>query len=341
MITKDNFNLLFPAKGLNPQKYNLVRERTRLIAALNSILPKYEINTHKRICAFFGNCGIETDYFKTTKEYASGWDYDVSVNPKKARGLGNTVKGDGPKYKGSGLTQTTGKNNFIAVQKTVGKLLGVDVVKNPELLRDNIELAVESACIFWQQNNLNYYADRLLFKNLSAIVNRGDNDKTPLHWEKRNELYLKCLRSIPKDFTIDQPVATSNEVENPATVVLTPTAPENNSPESLAVPPAPTANESQSAEAAGEQKLDKSKVKEFGEKFLKHCKNDSVKNILLVIVTRILATIGTIWKLGLHGKILLIVAAVVIIFFTARAVYIYAPRLIGWGKDLLGHFFGD
>lgn len=63
MISENLFNKLFPTKGLSPRKYNLVRERKRLIAAMNDILPRYEINTQKRICAFFANCGIETDYF--------------------------------------------------------------------------------------------------------------------------------------------------------------------------------------------------------------------------------------------------------------------------------------
>lgn len=218
MITRQIFDRLFPTKGLDPRKYNLVARRDELIDALNRILPKYEIDTWLRICAFFGNSGIETDYFKTTTEYASGWDYDISVNPKKARSLGNYKKGDGPKFKGGGLGQTTGGYNYGEVQKAIGEELGIDVVKNPELLRENIDIAVESACIFWRDHGLNAYADRGDFKKLSGIVNRGDEDLTPLRWPKRNELYSKCKRYLPKDLKLGTAV-TSQNYDDPAEMV--------------------------------------------------------------------------------------------------------------------------
>lgn len=194
MITSKLFNSLFPVAGLNPRKFNLVRQRDELIEALNRILPKYQINSYLRICAFLGNCGIETDYFKTTIEYATGDDYEGRL------GLGNTRRGDGRRFKGRGLTQTTGRDNYEDVQSGIGEKLGIDVIKNPEKLAE-IEIAVESACIFWKENNLNKYADRGEFKSLSAIVNRGDKSKTPLHWAKRNELYSLCKRRVPKDFS--------------------------------------------------------------------------------------------------------------------------------------------
>ena len=193
MITPELMSRLFPTKGLDPRKYNLVRHRAALIDQMNRILPKYGINNYLRICAFLGNCGIETDYFRTTIEYASGEDYEGRL------GLGNTEPGDGRRFKGRGLTQTTGRSNYKAVQKAIGRKLGIDVVLNPAKLAE-IDIAVESACIFWKDNNLNAYADKGLFKQLSAIVNRGDKDKTPLHWAKRNELYSLCKRRVPTDF---------------------------------------------------------------------------------------------------------------------------------------------
>ncbi|MBA2736347.1 MAG: hypothetical protein H0U50_06100 [Pyrinomonadaceae bacterium] len=210
MITKQLMERLFPTKNLDPRRFNLVRERDRLIAALNIFLPKYGINTHRRICAFLGNCGIETDYFRTTIEYASGEDYEGRKN------LGNTERGDGRRFKGRGLTQTTGRANYEAVQKAIGQALGINVIKNPELLAQ-IEIAVESACIFWRDNNLNAYADRGEFRQLSGIVNRGDKNKTPLHWAKRNELYSKCIRYVPKDFTFAE-LPTEQNYDNPARI---------------------------------------------------------------------------------------------------------------------------
>ena len=46
--------------------------------------------------------------------------------------LGNTSATDGSKYKGRGLVQITGKDNY----RRVGDIIGVDLVNNPELVKD-------------------------------------------------------------------------------------------------------------------------------------------------------------------------------------------------------------
>lgn len=226
MITRQLFDRIFLVAGLSPRKYNLVRHRAELLDAMNRILPKYGISTHLRVSAFFANCGIETDYFKTSSEYASGADYEGR------RDLGNTQAGDGRRFKGRGLTQTTGRYNYGVLNKTVGARLGINFLIHPERLNE-IEIAVESACIFWQDHNLNDYADRKEFKQLSGIVNRGDKNKTPLHWAKRNELYSKCIRYIPRDFSFAKTVPSQPPTilplavdANNNSVVLTPTEPD-------------------------------------------------------------------------------------------------------------------
>lgn len=335
MITKELFNRLFPTKGLNPRKYNLVRERDKLIDALNRILPKYEINNHLRLAAFLGNCGIETDYFKTTSEYATGWDYDVAYNPKKARELGNFKKGDGPKYKGGGLTQTTGGYNYASVQKAIGKLLGIDVVKNPEILRGNVDVAVESACIFWTDNNLNFYADRGRFRELSGVVNRGDRNKTPLHWEKRQALYELCKQIVPRSLRLTAPLppAALSPIEQPQSV-----EPPVSDAKPSAAEPTEVLTPTDNSQPAAAAETEKSQVKRFSEKYLKHCPSDSVKNILAVVGVRFTSTITTVWTMGLSGKILLIAAGAALALFTAYALYYYAPRIFGWAKDIADPF---
>lgn len=87
--------------------------------------------------------------------------------------------------------------------------LGVNFLAHPEMLAE-VEIAVEAACIFWEDNNLNKYADSGEFKALNGIVNKGDAKKTALHWDKRNALYSLCKRRIPQNFgLLPAPVVTT------------------------------------------------------------------------------------------------------------------------------------
>lgn len=59
--------------------------------------------------------------------------YDITGNnPSLARRLGNLNHGDGIKYAGRGYVQLTGKGNYARM----GKLLGLDLVGNPDLAMD-------------------------------------------------------------------------------------------------------------------------------------------------------------------------------------------------------------
>lgn len=59
--------------------------------------------------------------------------YDVTgQNPTRAKAMGNTTPGDGAKYCGRGYVQLTWKTNYAKAEK----LLGVPLVKNPDLAMD-------------------------------------------------------------------------------------------------------------------------------------------------------------------------------------------------------------
>ncbi len=315
MITRHFFDRLFPSKGLDSRKYNLVRERDKLIECLNRILPKYGIDNYLRICAFFGNCGIETDYFKTTIEYASGADYEGRKN------LGNYYPGDGKRFKGRGLSQTTGRFNYSELQKAIGGAMGIDVVKNPELLAQ-VEIAVESACVFWRDHDLNRWADAGEFKALSGIVNRGDRKKTPLHWPKRLALYKLCLVKVPKDFSlVPQAVPDPIRLSDVATQPIEP-------PADAATIPAAEASASMS-------------LKDLSSKYLKHTPADSVKNVLLVLAGRIGSAATATWSLGFGGKVLMVLLIAAIVGPLIYAIYFYRWRFVGWVQTIVDSILGN
>lgn len=118
---------------------------------------RYGIETIPELAMFLGQIVVEGDHFRTTVEYADGWDYDISRNPRKARELGNLKKGDGPRYKGFGEIQTTGAAN----QREVADALGIlaEWEKNPRVLAD-FPYAMFSAGHYWQTRKCSSIARR-------------------------------------------------------------------------------------------------------------------------------------------------------------------------------------
>lgn len=302
MITSELLAKLFP--GTSAQK------RDRFVEPLNKFLPVYGIDTCLRVCAFLATGGIETDFLRVTTEYASGADYEGRKD------LGNSEPGDGRRFRGRGFFQTTGRYNYARLNETASRKLGMDFLKNPERLAD-IDVAVESACIFWQDNNLSKYADTSDFRNLSSIVNCGKPNRTPNAWAKRNELYSLCKRNVPKDFSFLQSRPVADTLRADTDVV-----PSNREPA-----------------AASAFEPETSSVKSFADKYLVHCPTDTVKNIFFVIAARISAWATALWQLGFHGKALCFLIAFGAIVPLVWAGVKYRSRLVGWIKDIVDSYF--
>ena len=161
--------------------------------ALCMILPEYGINTPARVAAFVAQCAHESGNFRLLKENLNYraeslmkvWpsrfpNMDIArqyaMQPEKIAnkvyssrmGNGDEASGDGWKYAGKGLIQLTGKDNYSWFAASIETPLD----EIPEYLQ-TFEGAVQSACWFWETNNLNQWADAGDILTLTKRINGG------------------------------------------------------------------------------------------------------------------------------------------------------------------------
>lgn len=163
-------------------------------SAMSLLFPKYEITTPPRIAGFVAQCGHESQNFKTLEENlnysAEGLNrtfpkYFIRAGrdaqafhrqPEKIAnivyanrmGNGDTASGDGWKFRGRGVIQLTGKDNYSRFAKYVGKSLDETI----EYLKTK-QGALESACWFWKTNGLNQIADSGDIVAMTKRINGG------------------------------------------------------------------------------------------------------------------------------------------------------------------------
>lgn len=101
-------------------------------------------------------------------------------------GNGPAESGEGWKYRGRGLKQLTGKDNYARC----GQALGLDLVGNPDLLLDPLP-AARSAGWFWKANSLSTFADAGDIKGMTKKINGGF-----IGLEDRQRRYEKVLAAI-------------------------------------------------------------------------------------------------------------------------------------------------
>ena len=160
--------------------------------ALIEILPDYEINTPQRIAAFLAQCAHESADFTTLHENLNyravtllkvfpkyftesaaeqfAGKPELIANRVYANRMGNGPEesGDGFRYCGRGLIQLTGKDNY----QNFADSLEMPVEDVPEYL-GTFEGAIQSACWFWENNNLNQFADSGDFITMTKRINGG------------------------------------------------------------------------------------------------------------------------------------------------------------------------
>lgn len=161
--------------------------------ALEQLLDDYEINSPLRVAHFVAQCAHESGnfvfvqenlnykaaslrkifgkYFPTDElaaQYAGKPEMIANRIYGNRMGNGDEASGDGWRYHGRGLIQLTGKDNYTFFAGS----LGISVEEAAEYMK-TFEGAAQSACWYWEQNNLNRFADANDVKGLTRAINGG------------------------------------------------------------------------------------------------------------------------------------------------------------------------
>ncbi|MBW9244076.1 glycoside hydrolase family 19 protein [Pseudomonas paracarnis] len=156
-ITEQQLLQILPNAGRNAGVF---------VPALNTAMNRYGIVGSARVAAFIAQVGHESGQLRWVREI---WGPTAQQLKYEGRAdLGNTVKGDGSKYRGRGLIQITGRANYVAC----GEALGLDLINNPELL-ELPQHAAMSAAWFWSTKGLNTLADQRQFEKITRRINGG------------------------------------------------------------------------------------------------------------------------------------------------------------------------
>ena len=161
---------------------------------LQFVCDKYEINTPERVAGFLAQCGHESGGFRFTSEdlhyraealtrvwpsrFPPGIAESYAMQPEKIAnrayadrmGNGNEASGDGWKYRGRGLIQLTGADNYADFSLSADN----EALSDPDSVAEP-ELAALSAGWFWSRNGLNALADARDIVGMSRRVNGGTN----------------------------------------------------------------------------------------------------------------------------------------------------------------------
>ena len=172
------------------------KDTKELVVALNTLLPKYEINTPIRLAHFISQYAHETmgftkfventnyttperllavfpKYFKSKIIAASYAGHPQAIaNRVYADRFGNGIEqsGDGFKYRGRGLCHLTFKANYYQFTLETG----IEAIRHPELLEE-IHYAVLVGCWYWNKRKINALADANDSVAVTRAINGGTN----------------------------------------------------------------------------------------------------------------------------------------------------------------------
>lgn len=182
--------------------------------ALVEVMPKYGINTERRAAHFISQCAHESNNFRSLQENLNYSEKALNAvfgryfgsashkrnaaeyarNPEKIANyvymdefrkykMGNVNEGDGWLFRGRGLKQLTGRENYTRFGATV------DMTAEEAAVYVATEKgAVESACWFWDANKLNDIADTDDVVRMTKKINGGN-----IGLADRQQRYAKAM----------------------------------------------------------------------------------------------------------------------------------------------------
>lgn len=185
------------------------------LPALNRAAARWKIDSRMRMAAFLAQIGHESGQLRVLVEnlnYSADalvrtWParFTADTAPAYARqpekianrvyggrmGNGPETSGDGWRYRGRGLIQLTGRDNYRAS----GAELGLPLEDQPELL-EQADHAAQSAAWWWAKHGLNELADAGRIQDIGSIINIGKPGRVPHGAAERKALYDIAMRVL-------------------------------------------------------------------------------------------------------------------------------------------------
>lgn len=216
LLTVDQLRVMIPSN----------KEVEAWCEELNKALPKYDITTDQRIAGFVSQCAHESmdftamsenlnyreetlnkvfpRYFGPGKRNAA----EYAKNPEKIANyvymdefrtskLGNTQPGDGWRFRGRGLKQLTGRDNYTRFAKDYNM-----TAEEAAVWVETKEGALASALWFWNTNKLNAIADTGNVAALTKKINGGD-----IGLADRQARYTRAMAALGGKVTASAPAA--------------------------------------------------------------------------------------------------------------------------------------
>ncbi len=184
--------------------------------AMCEILPLWEVVTVERVAGFIAQCGHESGGFRVLSEnlnysaaalnkifpkYFRRAGRDAQAYHRQPEKIANVIyanrmdngdieSGDGWRFRGGGILQLTGRYNYTK--------FGEAVEMSPEEAVEYVRTkkgALDSACWFWDENNINKYCDNMDIVGMTKRINGGT-----IGLEDRKKHYIHAIDVLGGDF---------------------------------------------------------------------------------------------------------------------------------------------